>query len=201
MTEKILFSDEKYFDIDGIYNKQNDRIYASTRAEADRKGGLHRKTQHPVRVMVWLGACHQGVTRPVIIENGTVNANRYIAEILPVALKDGRKLLGNEFTFQQDGASPHRDAKTQSWCKNHFSDFWPYGRWPPNSPDLNPLDYCVWSEFGDRMNWSRITNKNSLVEEIQKGVKNIRVEVVRRSVANWTNRVYKMLQSEGEYVF
>ena len=52
MTEKILFSDEKYFDIDGIYNKQNDRIYAATREEADNKGGIHRKTQHLAQTMV-----------------------------------------------------------------------------------------------------------------------------------------------------
>ena len=25
-TMKILFSDEKYFDIDGVYNSQNDRV-------------------------------------------------------------------------------------------------------------------------------------------------------------------------------
>ena len=35
-TMKILFSDEKLFDIDGTYNSQNDRICA----EADIKGGI-----------------------------------------------------------------------------------------------------------------------------------------------------------------
>ncbi|CAF1188110.1 unnamed protein product, partial [Didymodactylos carnosus] len=120
MTEKILFAEEKYFYIDEIYNKQNDRIYAPTREEADRKGGMHFKTQHPVHVMVWLRSCYQEVTRPVIIEKGTINAARYIEEILPVALKDGKRLLGNDFIFQQDSASLHKDGKTQSWCKQYF---------------------------------------------------------------------------------
>ena len=39
-TMKILFSGEKLFDIDGIYNSQNDRIWAVTRVEADKRGGL-----------------------------------------------------------------------------------------------------------------------------------------------------------------
>ncbi|CAF4306866.1 unnamed protein product, partial [Rotaria magnacalcarata] len=43
--------------------------------------------------MVWLGVCYEGITRPVIIENGTIDTNRYIADILPVALKDGKQML------------------------------------------------------------------------------------------------------------
>ena len=36
-TMKILFSDEKLFHIDGIYNSQNDRIWAVSRVEADKR--------------------------------------------------------------------------------------------------------------------------------------------------------------------
>ncbi|CAF3959237.1 unnamed protein product, partial [Rotaria magnacalcarata] len=42
MTAQILFSDEKRFDLDGMYNRQNERIYAATRDEADEKGAVHR---------------------------------------------------------------------------------------------------------------------------------------------------------------
>ncbi|CAF4765298.1 unnamed protein product, partial [Rotaria magnacalcarata] len=66
--------------------------------------------------MVWLGVCYEGITRPVIIENGTIDTNQYIADILPVALKDGKQMLGNEFIFQQDGATPHTAKETQQWC-------------------------------------------------------------------------------------
>ena len=37
---KILFSDERLFDIDVIYNSQNDRIWAINRAKSDIKGGI-----------------------------------------------------------------------------------------------------------------------------------------------------------------
>ena len=39
-TMKILFSDENMFDIDGIYNFQNDRIWAVNRSAADTKDGI-----------------------------------------------------------------------------------------------------------------------------------------------------------------
>jgi len=42
-TLKILFSDEKMFDIDGVYNTQNDRIWAVNQDEANQKGGVHQK--------------------------------------------------------------------------------------------------------------------------------------------------------------
>ncbi len=42
-TMWILFSDEKMFDIDGIYNSQNQRIWASSHAEANERGGIEIK--------------------------------------------------------------------------------------------------------------------------------------------------------------
>ena len=48
------------------------------------------------------------------------------------------------FTFQQDGAPSHTANKTQTWYEHHFPRFWRKELWPPSSPDLNPLDFCVW---------------------------------------------------------
>ena len=50
----ILFSDEKMFNIDGVYDSQNDRIWAVNRAAADAKGGIRRKRKFPQKVMVCL---------------------------------------------------------------------------------------------------------------------------------------------------
>ena len=56
-TMDILFSDEKMFDIDGVYNSHNDRIWAVHRAATDAKGNIRRKRKFPQKVMVWLGVC------------------------------------------------------------------------------------------------------------------------------------------------
>ena len=42
-TMKILFSDEKFFDIDGVCNSQDDRVRAVDRADADKKDGIKQK--------------------------------------------------------------------------------------------------------------------------------------------------------------
>ena len=61
-TLKILFSDEKMFDIDGVYNPQNDRVWAVHRADANKNGGIQQRRKFPEKVMVWLGACSKGLT-------------------------------------------------------------------------------------------------------------------------------------------
>ena len=86
--------------------------------------------------MMWLGAYGEGLTSPVILEDGTMNAEGYIEEILRVALKCENKMLGNNWTYQQDGARPHIHSLSRRWCADHFPTFIPKNRWPPNSPDL-----------------------------------------------------------------
>ena len=51
-TLRILFSNEKMFDLDGMYNAQNDRIWAVNREEADKRGGVQQKRKFVQKVMV-----------------------------------------------------------------------------------------------------------------------------------------------------
>ncbi|CAF4593467.1 unnamed protein product, partial [Rotaria magnacalcarata] len=49
-----------------------------------------------------------------------MNAQKYIKEVLPVALKSGKKMLGKNWTYQQDGATPHTHHLSQKLCVDHF---------------------------------------------------------------------------------
>lgn len=199
-TMRILFSDEKMFDLDGIYNSQNDRIWAVDREDANQKGAIKQKRKYPQKVMVWLGVCSYGVSPLVLFKDGTVNHERYIREVLPVARDYGNKIFGNNWTFQQDGARPHVHEKTQDWCTRHFPAFIDKDTWPSNSPDLNPLDYCIWDEFAHAVNWQKVTSKATLITELKRAVKLIRLDVVRESCSVWTNRLYRMVQNDGNYL-
>ena len=83
-------SDEKFFDLDEIYNAQNDRMWASSR-EADKRVQFMRKLDSRVKMTVWLGVCAQGFTMPVILENGTMDAEKYIEKVFSLAIKLGNK--------------------------------------------------------------------------------------------------------------
>ena len=65
-------------------------------AEADIEGGIKQIPKFPQKVMVWLGVCSKGFLPLAIFENGTVDHNCYIHEVLPVALQYGNSIFGND---------------------------------------------------------------------------------------------------------
>ena len=91
---RILFSDEKFFDIDGVYNSQNDRVRAVDRGGAGKKDGIKKREKFPQKVMFWLGACSKGITPLVILDEGTTAHTVYIKKTLPAALKYRNETCG-----------------------------------------------------------------------------------------------------------
>jgi hypothetical protein len=197
---KILFSDEKIFDINGVYNAQNDRIWAINRTEAEKNGAIQQKRKFPQKVMVWLGVCSRGVSPLVIFEKGTVDHARYINKVLPVALKYGNQMFGDDWVFQQDGATSHTHHLTQQWCKDNFSTFIDKDHWPPNSPDLNPLDYSIWNELVKAIQWDKVNSKKTLIKQLKCAVKKIPYEVVFESCDSWTKRLYRLSKNNYDYL-
>ena len=86
-TMTILFSDEKFFDIDGVYSSQNDRVWAVDRADADKKGDIKQRGKFPWKVMVWLGGSSKDITPLLIFDEGTVDHTVYIKKVLPPCIK------------------------------------------------------------------------------------------------------------------
>ena len=123
--------------------------------------------------MVQLGARSKGLSSLVIFENATVDHNRYINEVLPVALKYGNSIFENDWTFQQNGPKAHFPEKTQECCANNFPSFIQRNHWPPNSLDLDPLDYCLWDELGKTIKWNRVISKKSLIVTLKWAVKEL----------------------------
>ena len=82
----------------------------------------------------------------------------------------------DEWTFQQDGAPGHKAIETQNFIRANCPDFisvhthWRNndGEWPPNSPDLNPLDYSVWSILEEKACAKPHMNVESLKRALKK---------------------------------
>lgn len=199
-TSRIVFSDEKLFSVDGVWNRQNERVWAVNREAANQVGGLRGVSKFPGKIMVWLAACASGISKVVFLESGTINQDKYIEEVLPVARRFGNKQLGTHWWFQQDGARAHTAARSQNWCKENLPNFIEKDRWPANSPDLNPLDYSIWNEIVQGMNWDRVECKESLKAQIMLSVKKIRPQVVLDSCTSFYTRVRRVATSDGSYL-
>ena len=79
----------------------------------------------------------------MIFEDGIVDHDRYIKEVLPAALKFDNDMLGTDWIFQHDGEKPYIHAELGEWCAKHLSCPIDTEHWSPNGPDLNPLDYNI----------------------------------------------------------
>ena len=64
--------------------------------------------------------------------------------MLPNLLKDCRNLMSENFIFEQHAAPAHTATVAQDWIRKKCPGFTGKDEWPPNSPELNPLDYHVW---------------------------------------------------------
>ena len=65
----------------------------------------------------------------------------------------------------------HTHRLSQKWCEDHFLDFIDKTHWLPNSPDMNPLNYSIWEEYAQAINWSRVKLKATLKAQLVLAVK------------------------------
>ena len=61
---KVIFSDEAHFCLDGYVNKQNCRIWGTENPHA-----YFKKPSHPIRVTVWGGFWSRGIIAPFFCAN------------------------------------------------------------------------------------------------------------------------------------
>ena len=60
------------------------------------QGGIRRKCKFPQKVMVCLGICSKGVSPLVIFETDKLDHDRYIRDVLSVALKYVNDTFGDD---------------------------------------------------------------------------------------------------------
>jgi len=60
-------------------------------------------------------------------------------------------IAGNAYVFQQDIAPVHRARQTVELLQHETPKFIAPDLLPPNSPDLNPIDYWIWGVMQDHV--------------------------------------------------
>ena len=94
--------------------------------------------------MVSVGVSALGRTNIHFVDPSVkVNGQYYRHILLTRDLLHDIKQYSDYFTFQQDEAPVHRARETVELLEVEMPDFIPPNLWPPNSPDLNPVDYKI----------------------------------------------------------
>ena len=109
------------------------------------------KTKFPAMVMVFGVVSSEGhIMPPHIFEVGLkVNTKVYLDVLIPWC---NQVAGGRPWVWQQDSKE----------CYN----FVPFSHWPPSSPDLNLLDYFVWSYVENITNMTSHNTKANLIAAI-----------------------------------
>jgi len=123
-------------------------------------------TSHVSRsLMVSVGVSVLGTTSIHFIEPGVKVNGQYYREdlglLMQKLLPDIRQ-LSEFYVFQQDSAPAHSARETIELLTMETQEFTPPTLWPPNSPDLNPVDYKVWSVMLEKVYKKRIKDIDEL---------------------------------------
>lgn len=120
---------------------------------------------------------------------------------MPFAKREGRRLFGEgKWLFQQDGATAHTAKISQKWCDRNFHSFLSKENWPPNSPDLNPLDYFYWNEVIQNIKIGSFANNEQFREKIKEACEKVDINKIKKSVECFTSRVRKVENLKGNYL-
>jgi hypothetical protein len=146
----VMFTDESPFKVFYIPNSRNDTVWGSQEDNVPRAD----QVKFSPTVMVWGGMTGHGLTDLHFVPQGTkINSDYYIDNILEKLVKSAfsgsvveRMLFSapHKGLFQQDGARCHTSVKTIRWLDENISSYIHPNDWPPNSPDLSPIEN-IWS--------------------------------------------------------
>ena len=130
-------------------------------------------------IMVWGSFPGGGVGDLVKIE-GIMDKKVY--HNIVHALPSGRRLIGDNFVFQEDNDPKH----SSNYCRNYLRRKEAAGaltvmNWPSQSPDLNPIEQ-IWELIDRKLNKSHVKTKETLWLEVKRCWESITVEVLKNTL-------------------
>ena len=104
------------------------------------------------------------------------------------------------WVWQQDLAPAHKPKETQAWLQKECYDFVAFSHWPPSSPDLNPLDYFVWSYVENITNMISHNTKASLIASIHRVFTKLSLALVEKGCFQFQIHIKAVIEAEGSYI-
>lgn len=190
--EQTVFSDEKWFSLDGpddwrTYVGKNENPF---RPRRQKKGG---------GVMVWAMMLPNGLLTYKILDR-EFKSNDYMELVSKTVVPISKLNLGNRLFFQHDNSRIHTAKKVKDLAKKINLKILD---WPARSPDLNIIEN-VWKMMDDIIYDRSIFNsKEDLINEIKKTF--LHFNQSRRSsiislYQSYRSRLCKVLEMKGNQI-
>jgi len=108
-----------------------------------------------------------------------------------------RHISGEIFIFQQDSAPAHLARETIELLSRMTPTFIEPEMWPPNSPDLNPVHYSIWSVVEERIYQQRIQNTDELRHRLVAVLTDLEQHIVDTAIDQWRCRLTACIRAKG----
>ncbi|OQV20803.1 hypothetical protein BV898_05149 [Hypsibius exemplaris] len=184
----FLFVDECYVTVKKHFNHQNERCYGKDFKLIRTWKKFRAFPKTPLSAMVFAGVFRDGRTNLVVLPAGfRINQYTYREKCLKPMLKG---LPGHmdkaKIKFYQDKAPCHAADSVQEFLEEKLPSFIPNCNIPPNSPDLNPLDYCIWNMMKEKLDkHGHVSNFAKLKRHLVAAWKEIPQEAIQASIDVW----------------
>ena len=199
----ILFTDECYFIVGKHFNHQNERCYGKSLASIPDEKKFRDSPKTSLSAMVFGGISRDGRSSLIVLKSGfKLNQETYQEKcLIPLLENFSEGLDADSVILYQDRAPCHAGKKTQSFLEENSPRFIRNADIPSNSPDLNPLDYCVWSLLKEQVKkYGLITSFSCLEKILHKQYRAILQQAILDSVDSWMSRVRKVEQAGGGHI-
>ena len=191
-----IFSDKKNWTVDQARNARNDR-YLAYRVEDVPPINV---TKHPASVMMLGVVTSDGKKMPPywFPKGLRVGTEEYL-DVMKNVVKPwlDANYPDKPYVWQQDSAPSHKSKKTQAWCEDNLSHFWPWSMWPPSSPDLNPLDFGIWGNVERKACSTPHPNVESLKAAVEKEWADMDEDFIKKTCQAFRPRIEAMIKAEG----
>jgi len=103
--------------------------------------------------------------------------------------------------LQKDGAPAHTARTTMDYLKKEHINFIESHMWPPNSHDINPVDYAIWGALQQRVYHQR---QFKTVEELQRAIvtewQKLSQHFIDYSINEWRRRLKAVIKNVGGHI-
>ena len=153
---------------------------------------VEKVVAHPISILIW-GFFDYDKIGQIYCFNGKMDQYKYI-DILKNNLLPFKN---NFYSFQFDNDPKHTATKSLSYLfeNNIKCLLW----WPPNSPDLNPIEN-IWAFIKNKLRKETIKNIKELESKIKSIWTNIDINMIHNLINSMQNRIKLVIKNNGDYI-
>lgn len=197
---QVIFTDECRATLDGPDGWAKGWVIAK-----DDKTTRLRRQQGGGGVMFWAAIVNDSIIGPVRVQDGLKMTAKTYCDLLKESLipwyNSQSEKNRADLLFQQDNAPVHVAKYTKDWLSRQGFDTNKVMTWPPNSPDINPIEN-LWSIIKRKVyqNGRQYACKNELWEAIKQACMDVEPSAIKKLTESVDRRLFEIISGKGAYV-